>query len=88
MPECTATKHGGTKWYRRAYGCICMRYDEARIIRAMRGERVRLNCYERLAVVDKLTAQGLSQAEIADRVRIPKRSVCRIRSRARQMAAA
>lgn len=90
MTECTAAKHGLTKHYRRTYGCICMSLDEVNILRAMRGEAKasELTRLERRIVVAKLTDQGRSQAEIAERVRMAKRSVCRVRARVRELSAA
>jgi DNA-binding CsgD family transcriptional regulator len=47
--------------------------------RASRGERVQLSRAERAEVVRRLTAAGLSAAQIADRLGIAQRSVSRLR---------
>lgn len=47
----------------------------------------RLNAAERAAAVAILTRRGHSQTQIADRIGITARTVCRHRSRARQVAA-
>ena len=56
--------------------------DEIAVQRASRGERVRLSAAERAEVVRRLTAAGLSAADIADRLGIEKRSVTRLRKAA------
>ena len=56
--------------------------DEIAVQRASRGERVRLSSAERAEVVRRLTAAGLSAADIADRLGIEKRSVTRLRKAA------
>jgi DNA-binding CsgD family transcriptional regulator len=56
--------------------------DEIAVQRASRGERVRLSRAERAEVVRRLTAAGLSAADIADRLGIAQRSVSRLRKAA------
>jgi DNA-binding CsgD family transcriptional regulator len=56
--------------------------DEIAVQRAARGERVRLSRAERAEVVRRLTAAGLSAADIADRLGIAQRSVSRLRKAA------
>jgi transcriptional regulator with XRE-family HTH domain len=57
-------------------------FDEIAVGRAMRGERIRLRPVERAEAVRRLTAQGLSAAEIGDRLGIAPRSVTRMRGAA------
>lgn len=54
-------------------------FDEVAVQRAMHGDPVRLRPVERAEVVHRLTAQGLTAAQIATRVRLDERSVQRIR---------
>lgn len=56
--------------------------DEIAVQRASRGERVQLSRAERAEVVRRLTAAGLSAADIADRLGIAQRSVSRLRKAA------
>jgi transcriptional regulator with GAF, ATPase, and Fis domain len=62
--------------------------DPMAVERAARGDRtIRHGTAERVLVVQALTAAGLSAAQIARRLGVAPRSVCRIRSRIRQAAA-
>ena len=54
-------------------------FDEVAVQRAMHGDKVALRPVERAEVVHRLTAQGLTAAQIAARVRVDERSVQRIR---------
>lgn len=56
--------------------------DRVVIYRVLTGEKFRMNCAERRAVVAEFTRQGVSAAEIARRMGIAQRSVCRLRARA------
>lgn len=62
--------------------------DDAAIQRAMRGEDIHLRPVERAEAVRRMTQRGLSAAQIADRLRIDKRSVVRIRNDHRDQEAA
>lgn len=53
--------------------------DEVAIARALDGDRVALTKDERLVVVEQLAAEGLSDAQIADRVGVTDRTVFRDR---------
>lgn len=56
--------------------------DDIAIERAMRGDRVHIRPAERAEAVRRLTAYGLSAAEIADRLGVTDRSVSRHRKAA------
>lgn len=63
-------------------------FDEIAVERALHGDPVKLRPVERAEVVHRLTAAGLSAAEIAPRVGIDKRSVQRIRDERRNSESA
>lgn len=58
--------------------------DEIAVERALHGDRVHLRPVERVEAVRRLTAAGLSAAQIADRLNVTKRSVQRIRDTQRK----
>ena len=62
--------------------------DEIAIERGMKGHRVRLTSAEKAEVVRRLTAKGLSAAEIGDRLHMSGRHVVRYRQRITVMAEA
>jgi DNA-binding CsgD family transcriptional regulator len=62
--------------------------DEVAVQRAANGDQLPLNPRERLLAVEILTRRLMSQTEIAERLGITPRSVCRTRARARELAAA
>lgn len=55
--------------------------DEVAVERAMVGGPVELTSAERAEAVRRLSARGLSDAQVAERLRITSRSVMRIRHR-------
>jgi DNA-binding NarL/FixJ family response regulator len=52
--------------------------------RVVDGAHLRTNLAERRQVVAVLTRRGFSAADIAARLRVTRRTVCRIRARLRQ----
>lgn len=60
--------------------------DWAAVLRASYGEPVPLNPRERREVIYWLTRRGLSGQEIAERLGMSRRQVCRHRARLREAA--
>lgn len=66
-----AARRGG--WYKGAD------VDEVAVLRAVRGDHLRLTTAEREAAIDELDRAGLSAAEVADRIGCSERTVMRRR---------
>jgi DNA-binding NarL/FixJ family response regulator len=60
--------------------------DEVAVQRALHGDPVRLNRFERRAAVEVLTKRGLSARKIAERLRVTERAVQRHRTAIRRAA--